>query len=94
MTYILCKIKEESKDRIYKSYVTNCLKSVSGNTARMGGGSVIKKSYDEIIEKIDKTGIFAKQVKKPETAEQIASTVIARGGLKLIDNTKKRKEEN
>ena len=55
----------------------------------MGGGSVIKKSYDEIIEKIDKTGIFAKQVKKAETVEQIVATVISKGGLKLIDNTKK-----
>lgn len=63
------------------------------NTAKMGGGVVIKKSYDEIIDKIDKTGIYSKDVQKPKTADQIASDIIAKGGLRLIDNTRKGENE-
>lgn len=74
------------------SYVTNCLKTIVGNTAKIGGGAVVKKSYDEIIKKIDRAGIYEKDVQKPKTADQITSDVIAKGGLRLIDNT--RKEEN
>ena len=56
-------------------------------------GVVIKKSYDEIIEKIDKTGVYSKDVQKPKTADQITSDVIAKGGLRLIDNTRKEEKE-
>lgn len=59
----------------------------------MGGGVVIKKSYDEIIEKINKTGVYSKNIQKPKTADQIAAAVIAKGGLRLIDNTRKGEKE-
>ena len=62
---------------------------IASNTAKFGGGASIKKSYDEIIDKIDNTGIYAKYVPKQKTADQITASVIAKGGLRLIDNTRK-----
>lgn len=89
LKYITCKIKQEAKETIYKSYTTNCLKSIVGNTAKMGGGSIIKKSYDEIIKKIEKTDIYSREIQKQKTVDEIAADIIAKGGLKLIDNTRK-----
>lgn len=89
----MCKIKQEAKGKIYKSYVTGCLKAIVGNTAKMGGGAIIKKSYDDIIKKIDDTGIYKKDIKPIKTADQIAAEVVAKGGLRLIDNTRKEEKE-
>lgn len=86
-------MKQEAEEKIYRSYVTRCLKLIVSNTAKMGGGSVIKKSYDEIIKKIDKANIYGTKKTEPkQNADQIVATVVAKFGLKLIDNT--RKEEN
>lgn len=82
-------MKKEARNRIYRSYLTECLKLIVNNTAKMGGGTVIKKSYNDIIAKIENT-------EKPElkqNADQIVSKVIARGGLRLIDNTRKEEKE-
>ncbi len=91
--YITCKIKEEAKEKIYKTYTTHCLKSIVGNTAKMGGGSIIKKSYDELIAKIDKSDIYRNKVETKENADQIVATTVAKLGLKLIDNTRKEEKE-
>ena len=83
-------MKQESKDKIYRSYVTECLKLIVGNTAKIGGGSAIKKSYDDIISKIDKTDIYnRKKIEPKKNADQIVATVVAKCGLRLIDNTRK-----
>lgn len=82
-------MKKEAKNKIYRSYLTECLKLIVSNTAKIGGGTVIKKSYNDIIAKIENT-------EKPElkqNADQIVSKVIARGGLRLIDNTRKEEKE-
>lgn len=73
--------------------MTGCLKLIVSNTAKMGGGAVIKKSYDDIIKKIDDVGVYKKNVQQKETADQIVSKVIAKGGLRLIDNTRKEEKE-
>lgn len=87
--YITLKVKQEAKDKIYRSYLTGCLRLIVSNTAKMGGGSVIKKSYDDIIEKIDKTDIYTKKVETKENADQIVANTVAKLGLRLIDNTRK-----
>ena len=92
MTYIICKIKDESKEHLYRVYVTNCLQAIANNTAKIGGGSVIKKSYMDIIEKIENASIYSGNVQPTKTADQIVATTVAKLGLRLIDNT--RKEEN
>lgn len=83
MRYIFCKIKEKTKERIYKSYVTDCLSIIASNTAKMGGGTVTKKSYSEIIKKIDELDVDNKKVKKPKSADSIIFGIVAKGGLKL-----------
>ena len=52
------------------------------------GGSVITKSYFEIVNGVEEI----KKKSKPKTAEQVVAEVMAKGGLKL--NKKIRKEEN
>lgn len=65
--------------------MANCLNGITTNTAKFGGGTVMEKSYTEIVKKIDELNIFGKNKtpKKKQTAEQIIFGVIARGGLKL-----------
>lgn len=85
LRYVLCKIKEETKQKLYKSYVTNCLKGIASNTAKFGGGITMKKTYAESIKKIEDINIFARktETKQNITAEQIIVDIIAHGGLKL-----------
>lgn len=82
-------MKQEAKEKIYRSYVTGCLKVIACNTAKIGGGAVIKKSYDDIINKIDKVGAYSKNIQPKQNTDQIIATVVAKGGLRLIDNTRK-----
>lgn len=82
-------MKEDLKNRIYRSYVTNCFKAITSNTAKFGGGTSIKKSYDEIINNIEKVNMHGKSNTVDKSADQITADVIARGGLRLIDNTRK-----
>lgn len=84
--YITIKLKQESKEEVYRNYVCNCLKVIAQNTAKQSGGTVITKSYFEIVSGVEEI----KKKSKPKTAEQVVAEVMAKGGLKL---NRKGKEE-
>lgn len=50
MQYMLLRYRNESKEKVYKAYVTDTLKVIAENTARYAGGSTIKKRYIDISE--------------------------------------------
>lgn len=57
-----------NEDRIYKIYVTDALKIIAENTAKFGGGSVLRsRYYDLISEEIE--------AEPEETAEEIINRI-------------------
>lgn len=65
--------------------MTNCLNAITTNTAKFGGGTVMKKTYTDATKKIDELNLFDRNIKrnKKRTAEQIIVDIVARSGLKL-----------
>lgn len=88
MAYITYKFKAEARDKIYKSYVSNCLQNIASNTAKSSGGSYIQKTYAQIIENMEKKATTHEE----PTAEQIISEVVAKCGIKLKLNRKGEKD--
>lgn len=86
MAYIVCKFKAETRDRIYKSYVSNCLQNIASNTAKSSGGSYIRKTYEQIIKDMEK------KANEEQTPEQIIVGVVAKCGIKLKVNRKEEKD--
>lgn len=84
----MCKFKAEARDRIYKSYVSNCLQNIASNTAKSSGGSYIQKTYDQIIENMEKKVNAREEL----TSEQIIAEVVAKCGIKLKVNRKGEKD--
>ena len=72
-------------DKIRETYICNCLNSISINTAKMGGGKKVEKSYSEIIKKIDEVQLYSKNKKeeKEDNVDSIIACTIAKCGFKL-----------
>ena len=71
MQYMLSRYRSESKEKVYKAYVTDTLKVIAENTARYAGGSTIKKRFIDISEE------EKNEPKKPqESAEKVKSDLL------------------
>ncbi len=56
------------KEEVYRVYVTDCLKVIAENTAKFGGGNVLKSRYYDLIQ--------PQKEKVPEkTSEEIISDI-------------------
>lgn len=60
---------------MFRVYVTDSLKAIADNTARLAGGSVIEKRYLDIIDP-----------KPPDTrtAAEILAEVVQKTGIKVV----------
>lgn len=60
---------------MFRVYVTDALKAISGNTARLAGGSVMEKRYLDVVEP-----------KPPDTrtAAEIVAEAIKKTGIKVV----------
>ena len=83
--YVTCRVKKDVQQTLYNRYVANCLKGITSNTAKLGGGSSVDKTLAEITKKVDEVDVFATKQSKPKnvTAEQLIASVVAKGGLKF-----------
>jgi len=83
--YVTCRVKKDVQQTLYNRYVANCLKGITSNTAKLGGGSSVDKTLAEVTKKVDEVDVFTTQQVKPKkvTAEQLISSVVAKGGLKF-----------
>ena len=75
MRYAIARYQSQQRDLAYRIYVTDCLRIISENTAKMGGGSYIIANFSDIINP------------KPadnRTGEEIASDIIKRAGIEVI----------
>lgn len=66
-------IKQNSERELYDSYVSECLRMLTENTANYLGGKYITKPFAEFL-----------QPQETKTAEEIVLDVIACAGLKVI----------
>ena len=75
MRYAMARYQSQQRDLAYRIYVTDCLRIISENTAKMGGGSYITAKFADIIN--------PKQVDK-RTGEEIAADIIKQAGIEVI----------
>ena len=75
MRYAMARFNQHQRDLAYRIYVTDCLRIISENTAKIGGGSYITAKFADIINQ------------KPDdnrTGEEIAADIIKRAGIEVI----------
>ena len=75
MRYAMARYQSQQRDLAYRIYVTDCLRIISENTAKMGGGSYITANLADIIN--------PKPVDN-RTGEEIAADIIKRAGIEVI----------
>ena len=75
MRYAIARYQSQQRDLAYRIYVTDCLRIISENTAKTGGGSYITAKFADIINP------------KPadnRAGEEIAADIIKRAGIEVI----------
>ena len=75
MRYAVARYKSQQRDLAYRIYVADCLRIISENTAKMGGGSYITAQLADIIN--------PKPVEN-RTGEELAADIIKRAGIEVI----------
>ena len=75
MRYAVARYQSQQRDLAYRIYVTDCLRMISENTAKISGGSYITAKFADIIKP------------KPvddRTSDEIAADIIKRAGIEVI----------
>lgn len=75
MRYAITRYQSQKRDLAYRIYVTNCLRIISENTARMSNGSYVTAKFSDIIN--------PKPVDN-RTGEEIAADIIKRAGIEVV----------
>ena len=75
MRYAMARYQSQQRDLAYRIYVTDCLRIVGENTAKISGGSYITAKFADIINPnpVDN-----------RTGEEIAADIIKRAGIEVI----------
>ena len=75
MRYAMARYQSQQRDLAYRIYVADCLRIISENTAKMGGGSYITAKFADIInpKPVDNRPV-----------EEIAADIIKRAGIEVI----------
>ena len=74
MRYATARFNQHQRDLAYRIYVSDCLRIISENTAKIGGGSYITAKFSDIIN--------PKHVDN-RTGEEIAADIIKRAGIEV-----------
>lgn len=75
MRYAMARFNQHQRDLAYRIYVTDCLRIIIENTAKMGGGSYITAKFSDIINP---------RPADNRTGEEIAADIIKRAGIEVI----------
>lgn len=75
MRYAMARYQSQQRDLAYRIYIADCLRILSENTAKMGGGSYITAKLSDIIN--------PKPVEK-RTGEEIAADIIKLARIEVI----------
>lgn len=75
MRYAMARYQSQQRDLAYRIYVSDCLRIISENTAKMCGGSYITAKLADIINP---------KLVDDRTGEEIAADIIKRAGIEVI----------
>ena len=75
MRYAMARYQSQQRDLAYRIYVTECLRMVTENTAKISNGSYTVAKFEDIIN--------PKHVDN-RTGEEIASDIIKRSGIEVV----------
>ena len=75
MRYAIARFNHHQRDLAYRIYVTDCLRIISENTAKMCGGSYITAKLADIINP---------KPAENRSGEEIAVDIIKRAGIEVI----------
>ena len=75
MRYAIARFNHHQRDLAYRIYVTDCLRIISENTAKICGGSYITAKFADIIN--------PKPVDN-RTGDEIAADIIKLAGIEVI----------
>lgn len=75
MRYATARFNQHQRDLAYRIYASDCLRIISENTAKIGGGSYITAKFEDIIN--------PKHVDN-RAGEEIAADIINRAGIEVI----------
>ena len=75
MRYAIARYQSQRRDLAYRIYVTECLRMISENTAKMSNGSYTVAKFEDIIN--------PKPVDN-RTGEEIAADIIKLAGIEVI----------
>ncbi len=75
MRYAMARYQSQQRDLAYRIYVTDCLRMVTENTAKISNGSYTVAKFSDIIN--------PKPVEN-RTGEEIAADIIKRAGIEVI----------
>ena len=75
MRYVSSRINVKISDDIYRFYITNALKILTGNTARFAGGTELTKTYNDIMSNEDEE---EQEKENEEKAADIISNIKAK----------------
>lgn len=62
LRYVIARINLDNREMTYRFYITEGLKIISENTAAYAGGSVLSKSYFDVLKPQKKETRTAKEV--------------------------------
>ena len=75
MRYAITRYQSQQRDLAYRIYVSDCLRIISENTARISNGSYVTAKFTDIIN--------PKPVDN-RTGEEIAADIIKRAGIEVV----------
>ena len=75
MRYAIARYQSQQRDLAYRIYVTDCLRMVTENAAKMSQGAYTAARFYDVIN--------PKHVEK-QTGEEIAADIIKRAGIEVI----------
>ena len=75
MRYAIARYNQHQRDLAYRIYVSDCLRMVTENTAKMSNGAYTVAKFSDIIN--------PKPVEN-RTGEEIAADIIKRAGIEVI----------
>ena len=76
MRYVIARYQSQRRDLAYRIYVSECLRIISKNTAKMGGGEFVERKFSDIINP---------KPKDERSGEEIVADIIERAGIEVIE---------
>ena len=75
MRYAIARYQSQQRDLAYRIYVSDCLRIISENTARISNGSYVTAKFSDIINP---------KPAENRTGEEIAADIIKRAGIEVV----------